>query len=481
MSRLSDLKNYRSWSIQMKAAFWFVCMSMIQKALSFITVPLFTRVMETEQYGYYSVYLSWVSILTVLLTLNLDSGAYSNILGKEKNETTKHTMTISYITLCFVVTLVSSVFIVIFIRQISAFIGLSYLSIVLMLLEIISLPSIRFWNFQQRFYYRYKILVIYTLASSFLNIGLGIFFVLNTPPKHQAEGRILSIAIVNIIAALVFYFYFVKKAKQIAVIKAWKTTLQFQLPLIPYYLSMNLLMSSDRIMIQRMIGVGEAGIYSVAYSAGQLMTILKQCLMDAVRPWIYEQLNNKRYLMISKLITYMTFGIMLISVTFSAFAPEIIRLMASKEYYNAIYVIPPVAMSSIFTFMYQFFSIIEMYYAKTKHIMRNSLWAAMINIILNTIFIPRFGYLAAGYTTLISYICLCIFHFKTINCMKKELDNQNVFSLKQCLGISFIGIVLSLIMPFFYKTFIWRYLLIVLIGLLSAFVIKKTIIIKNED
>ena len=79
------IEKYKTVPAAARAALWFVFASMLQKAMAFITVPIFTRIMDTAQYGLYSTYLSWSSIFTVLLTLRLESGAYTNVLGKVQN------------------------------------------------------------------------------------------------------------------------------------------------------------------------------------------------------------------------------------------------------------------------------------------------------------------------------------------------------------------------------------------------------------
>ena len=88
-----------------------------------------------------------------------------------------------------------------------------------------------------------------------------------------------------------------------------------------------------------------------------------------------------------------------ISAVFIALAPEIIFVMAPVQYHEAVYVIPPVAASSYFTFLYNFFSIVGMYYEKTKKIMVASVSGAVLNLVLNVICINLFGYIAAAYTT----------------------------------------------------------------------------------
>ncbi len=78
--------KYRSLSIQARAALWFTICSFLQKGISFITVPIFTRLMSTEEYGTYTVYLSWLQILTILTSLYLFNGVYDNAMAKYEKQ-----------------------------------------------------------------------------------------------------------------------------------------------------------------------------------------------------------------------------------------------------------------------------------------------------------------------------------------------------------------------------------------------------------
>lgn len=459
-----DIRHYKSWNITMKAAFWFVFASVFQKALSFITVPIFTRVMTSNQYGIYSTYLSWETILSVFLTLKLDSGAYSNVLGKEVSEEEKNKITISYVSLCFALTIVATIIMIVFIIPISSFSEIPIQLHYLMMLEIFVTPINCFWAFKQRFNLKYKLLVCFIIIKSFFNVILGILLVYFSNIEQQAEARVLSIVIIDLISFIFFYIPLIKKTRKFFLIYKWGETLKFQLPLIPHYLSMTFLLSSDRIMIQKMVGATKAGIYSVAYSAGQIMTIIKTSLVDALRPWIYQQLNQKKYDRLGSIMTILTIGVTFLSIVFSAIAPELIKLLASKEYYEAIYVVPPVAVSSLFTFIYQVFVVVETYYEKTTKIMLASIFASISNLILNYLFIPLYGYIVAGYTTLISYMLLSLFHYIVIcSIERKNLLGKKLFKIRFLILISLIGIIACISVSFLYEYRIIRYIIIFLL------------------
>ena len=83
------LVKYRSIPVQVKASLWFLICAFLQKGISFITTPIFTRLLSTSEYGQYNVFNSWMNIIIVIVTLNLFSGVYTRGLVKfEKDRAT---------------------------------------------------------------------------------------------------------------------------------------------------------------------------------------------------------------------------------------------------------------------------------------------------------------------------------------------------------------------------------------------------------
>ena len=65
------LQKYRKMSVQVRASFWFLICSFLQKGISSITTPIFTRLLTTDEYGQYGAFNSWLGIITIFVTLNL--------------------------------------------------------------------------------------------------------------------------------------------------------------------------------------------------------------------------------------------------------------------------------------------------------------------------------------------------------------------------------------------------------------------------
>ena len=69
---VSQIRNkYIGMSVPVKAAFWFTVCNFLQRGISMITTPIFTRMLSTDEYGLYSTYLSWETVLAMVVTLSL--------------------------------------------------------------------------------------------------------------------------------------------------------------------------------------------------------------------------------------------------------------------------------------------------------------------------------------------------------------------------------------------------------------------------
>ena len=96
---------------------------------------------------------------------------------------------------------------------------------------------------------------------------------------------------VNIVVGIFFFMIIAMKAKFKLRIDYCIYALKFNIPLIPHYMSMYILASSDRIMITKMIDTTSTAIYSVAYTVASVIQILWTSIEASLSPWIYERLD----------------------------------------------------------------------------------------------------------------------------------------------------------------------------------------------
>lgn len=458
---------YARLSEGVKASLWFTVCSIVQKGIQFVTVPLFTRILTTEQYGQFSLYQSWLNIITILGTLNLFYGAFNNAMLKYENDRDKYISSMQGLS-----TLTSLGLLVLFVIDRawwSDVLGLPEIVIWFLLIEILFYSSLQYWTMRQRFEYKYKTLVAVTLFIALLNPVLGLLLVRITAEKGIA--RIISVSIINILVGIVFYVLNAKRGKVFYVKEYWKFALVFNIPLIPHYLSSIVLAQSDRIMIEKMFGESYVAIYSVAYAIASLMAIVVNSVNASFVPWTYQKCQEKDYLSISKGANGLVLLVAIIVLLPVMFAPEAIWIMGTEEYYSAVWVIPPVALSTLMTFIYSLFANIEFYYEKTKFVMIGSCIAALTNIVLNIVFMPIFGFVAAGYTTLFCYIILAIMHYIfMIHIYMNEGGNEAIYDIKKICLLSVLLIVVTAIFMLLYEQMLIRY---IIIGILFALAIYK--------
>lgn len=460
------LKKCKNASAPVKAAFWFTVCSIINKCIQLVTVPIFTRLLTTTEYGQYSVFVSWQNILLIIATLNIQSNVFNNGLLKYSNKQDEFLSSMQGLT-----TVITGCLIIIFLvfqSSLIKLIGLPSILVVVLLIEIGLTPGYELWAAKQRFDFKYRKIVLSTLLLVVLNPIVGLIFVKLANEKGYA--RILSVLIVQIFIYGFFYLYNFKKNRTFYNGNYWKYALLLATPLVPHYLSQTLLNQMDRIMISSICGDDKAGIYSVAYSGAMTMQIVGKAIQNSFTPWIYKKIKSGDISGIDTTVNALTYLIGGLNFILICFAPEAIYVLGGDKYMDAIYVIPPVTCGAFLVFLYSMFCNIEFYYEETKPMMIASIIGATVNFITNYICINLFGYYAAGYTTLFCYILFSIAHAFV---MKKALKNNgvdcNIYDMKRMICFSIVFVVLGNAMIFTYKFFILRFSMIICILIIGLF------------
>ena len=429
----SVFEKYNSLPIQVRAAFWFMVCSFMQKGISSITTPIFTRLLSTEEYGQFSVFNSWLGIVTVFVSLNLSAGVYMQGLVKYEDRRKEYSSSLQGLTM-FLVAIWTAIYLA-FHDFWNGLFDLTTVQMLAMLLMIWMSAAFGFWASSERVVFRYRKLVLITILTSIAKPVLGIFLVLHADDKVTA--RILGLAAVELIGYSGLMVSQLVKGKKLCIPEFWKHALLFNIPLIPHYLSTTVLNSADRIMIEKMVDADSAGIYSLAYSISLLMTLFTTGITQTLEPWRYSKQKAGRQEDIATLAYPTLILVAGLNLALIAFAPEVVRIFAPPQYHDAIWVIPPVAMSVYFMFTYGFFASFEFYFEKTGYVAAATMAGAVLNIILNFIFIRIFGYFAAGYTTLACYIVYSVCHYLAMRKICKDnLGGKKVYSLKKLLAIS---------------------------------------------
>ena len=458
------LQKYTALPVQIRASVWFLFCAFLQKGIVALTTPIFTRLLTEAEYGQYNVFISWESILSVFVGLNLYYGMFMQGLVKFEADRNRFVSCMQGLSLTLVTiwTVVFFLFRDFWVRLFS----LSAVQLLAMLCLIWTGAIFNYWSMRERMELRYKTLVAVTVAVSLTKPLLGVFLVLHAEDKVTA--RILGVAAVELCAYTWMFVLHMRQGRTFFDGHYWRYALLFCIPLIPHYLAGSVLSGADRIMISRMISDSAAGIYSLAYSASQIMGMFNTALLQTIEPWLYKTIKSGAWNRFAEVVYPAMILIAALNVALIAFAPEVIAIFAPPSYYDAIWVVPPVAMSVFFTFSYSCFVSFEFYYEKTFFIAVSTALGALLNIILNYICIPIWGYYAAGYTTLFCYIVYAAAHYLCMTFIsRKERPSVWVYHPGVLLVISIVFMAAGFAFMLLYQHMTARYTAAVLICLVA--------------
>ena len=417
MNKLKE--KWRALPPAAKASTAYLICNIVQKCLSFFTMPLFTNLLTEEQYGQVTVYGSWSGILSILLTLNLAYGSFSTAMVKFEEERDSYISSIQGICL-----MLCALFFAIYLPFRTFWNGLLELPtpfVVVLVMDIFFNTAILLWCGKKQFEYRYVGVVAITMLQVLMVIGLSYAMIVRTEEKGYA--RILGGAIPTVLVGGTLFVINLVRGKKLFSKVYWKYALGFNIPLLAYYFSQVIFNQSDRIMISHMVGTDKAALYGVACSLATVLSFVMNAINSSYIPWFYGKLRtgaqreNRRISMgISLVLAILLSGVIW-------FAPEIILIFSNRNYVEAANVVPPVAMSTFLLFYAQLFINVEFFHEQKGSLVGASMGAAVANLVLNWIYIPKFGYVAAAYTTLVSYI---LFAFCNCLAMKKLLRTKGI-------------------------------------------------------
>lgn len=424
----------------LKSGLWYTVSNFFVRSIGFLTTPIFTRLLTHAEYGVYNNYTSWLAIITIFVTLNLESTLISARFDyKDKFDE----YIFSVLSLSSLSAIVWFFFLNFFSKQAERLLGLERTHINAMLLYLLFLPAISLFQARERYYYEYKKTVITSLILAVGTAFISVLLVINMDDK--LTGRILGSVIPTVIIGLIFYFYFIKKGKKVKLLY-WKYALPICLPYIPHLLSMTLLNSTDRIMIKHWCGDEATALYSLAYNCGTLVTMFLTALNSAFAPWLGEKLSKEKYGEVRDFSKKYIIAFLFLAIGVMIIAPEILLILGGKNYLEAIYVMAPVSMGCICQFLYTLFVNVEQFKKKTIGMAVASAIAASLNLLLNWVFIPRYGYLAAAYTTLAGYLCLLYIHMFLVYRLK--LSNVYSYRFVACAVIASFAVMIIITMSY---------------------------------
>jgi O-antigen/teichoic acid export membrane protein len=419
----------------------YIVVSILQKAIMFFLLPLYTAFLTPEDFGVLNVVLSISAFLSVLFLISLNSAAmrfhYNHPDDDVKIKKLWGTLT-TFVILNSIVLGAVFIFLHRFILDPFAKDIEFYPFVFLGILYTILSPL---YLFYQNYLQAKQIGVYYGINMTLnflLNIGLVILFVV------VFKLGVLGILLANVITALVFFIYvlvvFLPRIKVGLSKTILKPSFKYSIPLIPHSLSAWFTMMVDRILVNSLYSKSETGIYSVGYQFGNIVNIFNSAINQAYIPWFFEKEKmgvegHKQIVTIAELLTIVY---CFLATGLSLFSKEVLRFMVTAEFRDAWKVIPLISFAWVFNGLYYFFVNI-LFLNKTKLVPVVTFSSAALSVTLNLILIPRLGGVGAGISCILS-----IFLAAVISLVLSSHSNTAIrFRWKKMFAIVFFFILVS--------------------------------------
>ncbi len=279
------------------AGIFYLLGNIFDKAIAFITVPIFTRLLSPADYGVVTSYLSWASILSVIITLSISESVRSAIIDFPEEMD-------GYMSSMFGLGTLSAIIQTSIISLISLFIP-NFLSIDIILyccLHAYAVSMITMVQWHLVLDYKYLLRTFTQSIPNILIIVLSIFWIQQLE-TNKYLGRILPNVIVIFITSLISMIIYWARGRVIYRKEYWNYALKFSIPVIFHLLSTVILSQADRTMILFWWDSSEAGLYGLAYQFGLIPLVMTTTLENLWLPWFTRKYLNKEKQIINQVLS----------------------------------------------------------------------------------------------------------------------------------------------------------------------------------
>jgi len=374
------------------------------KALAFISIPIYTRLLTTEDFGIVSVFLGVVGILNNLFTLGTDCAVSRYYFDKKNNIDFKSFVGTSVI-FSFGLFIINSLIFCFFAKEIASMVKLPvyviYLIIPVVFINVMGLMFEQIYNPQKKS----LIIAKSSLYRVYLGFGFSIIFILILS-HEKFYGQIFG----QIVAGIFLSLFWIKKIypyfKFVFIKKHLRYILIYSLPLIPYSMSGVLIEQFGKLTIGRSVSLSDAGYYSLALSISGLVAIIISVAHQAWNPFYFEYMNSKNYNQHDNDQNRIFRITIIVAAFLAAFGLEVGLLLAKSNFTGALYLIPIMVIGYVF---YQLAYVYMRNFGYTRKTIYSTLTvcvSSIINILINLYAIPKYGEIGAAISFVISYISM---------------------------------------------------------------------------
>lgn len=400
--------------------------NVLLKGISFFTIPLFIRLLTPEEFGRFNVFVSFEAVIFMFCGLTLHASIKNACYDKKDDYDT-------YIKNCIYVDFFNSILIAVLVNLAcllwSEQIDMSFNEVNLLTLSGFCSAVISIYGSKLVMEYKAGDFAIMSFISVITGIIFSLLFIFTIFDLDHYLGRICGLVAGQTVATIYVFFRIFKNGFAPIKMAYWRYGLAISLPIIPHGLSQVILGSANRIMIKYIYNAAQAGIFSFTYTVSMIPQILFQSVSNVWEPWFFEQMSRNNLEEIRRKSTLFSIFVSIFFLMMACATPEIVRILATKEYEDAIDISIIVLMGCYFATLYNIPCEVEYYYKKTMHIATSTIVCAAVNIGLNFFMMQYFSYKIAAYVTLLAYFLYFLFHMYMSHhiCKKWIFDIRMMF------------------------------------------------------
>ncbi|MBT8184661.1 MAG: oligosaccharide flippase family protein [Eudoraea sp.] len=402
-----------------KQTFIYGLATVLPRMLSFLLLPLYTRVMAPEIYGEVTIIFAWFAIFNVFLAYGMET-AFFRFYSKTKD---KNGVVATSLLSILISTTIFLILAFMFKSALSGVLGIDpkFIKYVIVILSLDALVMIPFaWLRANEKPIKYAIIKIFNVA---IYLALNIYFLVLLPKMaegnpegffsgmYRANFEISYILISNLIASgitLLLMLPLYLKSNYRFDKGLWRKMMRYAWPVLIAGIAFTINEVFDKIMLERLLppetADSELGMYAACYKLGMFMTLFATAFRLGIEPFFFShsatENPQKAYAQITDYFVVLG-SIIFLAVVVSA---DILKeVFVDEAYWEAMPVVPIILLASFCLGIYHNLSVWYKVTDRTKYGALISLIGAFLTIVINYIFIPIIGYYASAFATLIAY------------------------------------------------------------------------------
>lgn len=439
--------------------------------ISMIMMPVYSYLLGAEVYGLASIYTTWVTILSVIIGLQIHASLGVAQKDFPANEQLAYQANGIYIG--FAICIIVTGLIAVFARQLSVILEIPLWLVLLLGPHAFGIFCVGMLNDKFTYEFKQEKNLIVSVSMSLGTALISVIAIVSLPKESRLYGKVIGVAVPYILCAAILLLYILRRVG-LCIKKVYiRYMLQYSAPLVFSNLCLQFFTGSDKLMLQKMESNSEVGIYSLVFNFSAVISSIWFALNHAWTPFYYqyEAADDRKTLLehtkkYNRLFSVLTIGFILLS-------PEVFPLFSAPEFHVGAKMIPVFVVGFYLDYLGCYARNYQYYYKHTKIIAGISIVVSICNVVLNAVFIPKWGAMGAAAATMMAQLLSCGMHW--VSAIRHSVPGKKYPYSLRLFASYLILLMASVIMFYLSDTWIIRWSAGVILGiwLFSKLILEK--------